>query len=91
LADVLLHNICERILFPHCFLFLHKKEMRSGTRLQQPYVFLPGGPQRNMAISMAGFLEKPAIFFVMFFDLEINTLSNIATKLSFSEIGATAR
>ena len=44
-----------------------------------------------MAISMAGFLEKAAIFFAMFFDLEINTLSNIATKLSFSEIGATVR
>jgi hypothetical protein len=32
-----------------------------------------------------GFLEKPAILFAMFFDLGITTLSNITTKLSFSE------
>ena len=41
-------------------------------------------PQQNMAKSMAGFLEKPAILFAMFFNLGITTLSNIATKLSFS-------
>jgi len=28
-----------------------------------------GKPRRNMAKSMAGFLEKPAILFAMFFDL----------------------
>jgi len=40
---------------------------------------------RNMAKSMAGFSEKPAILFAMFFRLGIATLSNnIATKLSFS-------
>jgi hypothetical protein len=37
---------------------------------------------------MAGFLEKPAILFAMFFDLGINTLSNISTKLSFLEWAA---
>jgi hypothetical protein len=42
-------------------------------------------PRQNMAKSMAEFLEKPAILFAMFFDLGINTLSNIATKLSFLE------
>ena len=30
-------------------------------------------PRRNMAKSMAGFLEKPAILFAKFFDLGINT------------------
>jgi hypothetical protein len=35
-----------------------------------------------------GFWEKPAILFAMFFDLGINTLSNIATKLSFLEWAA---
>ncbi len=45
-------------------------------------------PRRNMAKSMAVFLEKPAILFAMFFDLGINTLSNIATKLSFLEWAA---
>ena len=46
-----------------------------------------GGGLRNMAKSMAFFLEKPAtaIHFTMFFDLGITTLSNIATKLSFLE------
>ena len=47
-------------------------------------------PQQNMAKHMAGFLEKPAILFTMFFDLGITTLSNIATKLSFWS-GAAAR
>jgi hypothetical protein len=42
-----------------------------------------------MAKSMAGFLEN--ILFTMFFDLGIKTLSNIATKLSFYEIGVAAR
>ena len=42
-------------------------------------------PRRNMAKSMAGFLEKPTILFAMFVYLGINTLSNIATKLSFLE------
>jgi hypothetical protein len=42
-----------------------------------------------MAKSMAGFLEKPAILFAMFFYLGITTLSNIATKVSFSEWAAT--
>jgi hypothetical protein len=41
-----------------------------------------------MAKSMAGYLEKPTILFTMFFDLGITTLSNIATKLSFSEWAA---
>jgi hypothetical protein len=41
-----------------------------------------------MAKSMLGFLEKPAILFAMFFDLGITTLSNITTKLSFSEWAA---
>jgi hypothetical protein len=45
-------------------------------------------PQRNMANSMAGFLENPTILFSIFFDLGITTLSNIATKLSFSEWAA---
>jgi hypothetical protein len=45
-------------------------------------------PRRNMAKSMAGFLEKPTILFAIFFDLGITTLSNIATKLSFSEWAA---
>ena len=40
-------------------------------------------PRQNMVKSMAGFLEKPAILFTMFFNLGITTLSNIATKLSF--------
>jgi hypothetical protein len=40
---------------------------------------------QNMAKSMAGFLEKPTILFAMFVYLGINTLSNIATKLSFLE------
>ena len=49
-------------------------------------------PWRNiMAKSMAGVLEKPTILFAMFFDLGINTPSNIATRLSFSEIWAAAR
>jgi hypothetical protein len=38
-----------------------------------------------MAKSMAGFLEKPTILFAMFVYLGTNTLSNIATKLSFLE------
>jgi len=36
-----------------------------------------------MVKSMAGFLEKPAILFAMFFNLGINILSNITVKLSF--------
>ena len=40
-------------------------------------------PRRNMVKSMAGFLEKPAILFAMFFNLGINILSNITIKLSF--------
>ncbi len=40
-ADVFLHNICKRIFCQHWFLFLHRKEMRSRTHLQQPDVFLP--------------------------------------------------
>jgi hypothetical protein len=40
-------------------------------------------PWRNMAKSMAGFLEKPTILFAMFVYLGINTLSNIATKHIF--------
>ena len=35
-----------------------------------------------------GFWEKPAILFAMFLDVGITTLSNIATKLSFSEWAA---
>ena len=42
-------------------------------------------PRRNKAKSMAGYLEKHAILFTVFFDFGINTLSNIATKLSFLE------
>ena len=43
-------------------------------------------PRRNIVKSMAGFLEKLAILlFTMFFDLGITTLSNITTKLFFSE------
>jgi hypothetical protein len=38
-----------------------------------------------MAKSMAGFLEKPTIRFAMFVYIGNNTLSNIATKLSFLE------
>jgi hypothetical protein len=44
-----------------------------------------------MAKSMAGFLEKPAILFAMFFYLGITTLSNIATTLSLFRSGAAAR
>jgi len=47
-------------------------------------------PRRNMAKSMAGYLDKPAILFAMFFDLGINTLSNIATNSLFG-VGAAAR
>ena len=47
-------------------------------------------PRQNKAKSMAGYLEKHTILFTMFFDLEINTLSKIATsKLSFLEWMAT--
>jgi hypothetical protein len=42
LADVFLHDICKRFFFLTVFSFSHKKEMRSGTHLQQPDVFLPG-------------------------------------------------
>ena len=42
-------------------------------------------PRRNMAKSMTGFLEKPTILFAMLVNLGIDTLSNIATKLSFLE------
>jgi hypothetical protein len=38
-------------------------------------------PRRNMVKCIAGFLEKPAILFTIFY-LGINTLLNIATKLS---------
>ena len=41
LADVLLHDICERIFPSLFFLFSHKREMRNGTHLRQPDVFLP--------------------------------------------------
>jgi preprotein translocase subunit SecG len=41
-----------------------------------------------MVKSMAAFLEKPTILYAMFFHLGITTLSNIATKLSFSEWAA---
>ena len=37
------------------------------------------------------FLEKLVILFAMFFDLGTTTLSNIATKLSFSEWGGRQR
>jgi len=48
-------------------------------------------PWRNMAKRMAGFLEKPTILSTVFFDLGINTLSNIATKLSCSDFGTAVR
>jgi hypothetical protein len=47
--------------------------------------WIADGPRRNMTKSMAVFLEKPTILFAMFVYLGINTLSNIATKLSFLE------
>ena len=47
--------------------------------------------RQNMAKSMAGFLEKSAMLFAMFFNLGITTLSNIATKLSFSVWGGQQR
>jgi len=43
--------------------------------------------RQNMAKSIAGFLEKPAIIFAMFFKLGITALSNIATKPSFFGVG----
>jgi len=72
--------------------FLVKKtpasQLNKMVTLRHGSVSMPAGslmePRRNMAKSMAGFLEKPAILFAMFFNLGITTLSNIATKLSFS-------
>jgi hypothetical protein len=62
-------------------MFCHGLETQTGISAMS----MPDGslvePRRNMAKSMAGFLEKPAILFAMFFDLGINTPSNIATKL----------
>jgi hypothetical protein len=63
--------------------------------LQHGAMSMPDGllvePRRNMAKCMAVFWEKPAILFAMFFNLGSNTLSNIATKLSFLEIRAATR
>ncbi len=44
--DVFLHDICERFFYLTVFSFSHKKEMRSGTHLPQPDVFLPGVHQK---------------------------------------------
>ena len=45
-------------------------------------------PRQNMVKSMAGFLEKPAIHFAMFFDLVINTyiyLGLVSYRLTIKE------
>jgi hypothetical protein len=43
---------------------------------------------RNMAKSLRGVLEKPAMLFAMFFDLGMNTLSNITPNLFFGDWAA---
>ncbi len=52
--------------------FCHSLETQTGIGAMST----PDGslvePRRNMAKSMAVFLEKPAILFAMFFDLRIN-------------------
>jgi hypothetical protein len=65
--------------------FLVKKGLETQTGIGA--MLTPDGslvePRRNMAKSMAGFLEKPAILSAMFFDLGINTLSKIATSVKY--------